>query len=139
MKKSLTIALLGCLALAVAAPCLAARHTKESLDTIEKNLTTRKAVLVDVREDHETAKGYVDGAILVPLSLLTEAQNVQGFDKILAQRLPVGAIVYTYCETGNRCLLAADILGKFNYNVRPLPYGFKRLAAEGFVVAKPKQ
>jgi len=138
MKQALTAALVGMFSMAVVLPALAAKHTTDSIDQMEKNLTARKAVLVDVREDHETNKGYIDGAILVPLSLLTEAQSFEGFGQVLAQRIPTGTTVYTYCKTGNRCLLAADILAKFGYDARPLRHGFQQLVAEGFVVAKPK-
>ena len=47
-------------------------HTKDSLETIDRNLTKRRAILVDCREDNETNKGYVDGAIPVPLSVLKD-------------------------------------------------------------------
>ena len=123
-----------------ACPALAlpANHTGDSLDTVEENLSTRKAVMVDVREDKETSRGYIDGAILVPLSLLAERSNTDGFDQLLTQQIPPKSIVYLYCAAGQRCLAAADILAKFGYQVRPLRHGFADLVREGFVAAKPK-
>lgn len=114
-------------------------HTKDSLETIERNLTKRRAILVDCREHNETDKGYVDGAILVPLSLLQDGSGEKEFQQVLAQRLPPKAIVYLYCASGGRCVTAASILNKFGYDARPLKHGFEDLAQEGFVTAKPKR
>jgi len=127
-------------AVTVVCPALAlsADHTGDSLDTVEKNLGARKAVMVDVREDKETNEGYVDGAILVPLSLLTEGSKTDDFDQVLTQQIPAKSIVYIYCAAGQRCLAAADILTKFGYRVRPLRQGYDDLVREGFVTAKPR-
>lgn len=117
----------------------AAEPTKDSLEQVEKNLTELKAVLVDVREEDETNEGYIDGAILVPLSLLNQAQDTEGFGAILAQQIPPKSIIYTYCKAGVRSLAAADILAKFKYDVRALRHGYDDLVVEGFVPAKPKK
>lgn len=114
-------------------------HTKDSLDVLQKNLTARKALLVDVREHKETDKGYVDGAVLVPLSLLNDGQESDEFRSVLAQRLPAKKIIYLYCQSGSRCLAAAKILDSFGYDTRPLKQGFADLKREGFVVSKPKK
>ena len=116
----------------------AAELTTDSLDTIEKNLGERRAVLVDVRETSETNKGYVDGAILVPLSLLQEGKEDKQFGTVLAQRLPKKSIIYLYCASGVRCRTAADVLIDLGYEARPLKHGFADLAREGFITAKPK-
>jgi rhodanese-related sulfurtransferase len=122
-----------------AAPLVpAAELTTDSLETIEKNLGDRRAILVDVREVSETNKGYIDGAILVPLSLLQEGSRDEQFGEVLAQRLPKKAIVYLYCGAGVRCRTAADVLVRLGYEARPLKHGFADLAREGFVTAKPK-
>jgi rhodanese-related sulfurtransferase len=116
-----------------------ANYTKDSLDEVERNLTARRAVLVDVREYSETNKGYIDGAILVPLSLLEEGSGDEQFGAVLAQRLPPRAIIYIYCTTGKGCRKAATLLAGFGYDARPLKYTFADLAREGFVTAKPKR
>ena len=138
MKRTL-IGALVVLGIGVAMPALAARHTKDSLDTVERNLTARRAILVDVREDREASQGYIDGAILVPLSLLTEGEKIDSFGEILAQRLNPEAIIYVYSASGKRCLTAADILTKIGFQARALPYGYQQLVKEGFVTAKPKK
>ena len=139
MKKAGVIGGIALALLITMSIAFAARPTSESIDTIENNLTARRAVLVDVREDQETNRGYIDGAILVPLSLLDEGKDFDEFGKVLAQRLPKKAVIYTYCAAGKRCTTAADILAKFGYDARPLKHGFADLVKEGFVTAKPKK
>ena len=138
MKANLKGAFDVLFAASLSLPVSAAEHTKESLDTIEKNLTAQRAVLIDVRENNETNQGYIDGAILVPLSLLNEGHESEGFAEVLAQRLPRKAIIYVYCATGKRCLPATDLLAGLGFSARALPYGYEDLAREGFVTAKPK-
>ena len=48
----------------------AAELTNDPLPTVQENLATHKAVLVDVREPGEWNEGHVEGAILLPLSSL---------------------------------------------------------------------
>ena len=139
MRRPLTILLTLTLILTMFPHTNAAEPTKDSLEQVEKHLTDRQAVLVDVREEAETNEGYIDGAILVPLSLLSEGHEAKGFGDLLAQQIPPKAIVYTYCKAGVRALAAADILAKFKYDVRALRHGYEDLVAEGFVPAKPKK
>lgn len=134
--RVLQLSLATCLLLSVAR---AAEPTQESLDAVEKNLTAQKAVLVDVREDRETNEGYIAGAVLVPLSVLQEGHDTEGFDKVLAQMLPKDKVLYTYCRSGGRARLAAEYFAKFGYDVRPLDQGYEQLAEAGFITAKPKK
>lgn len=114
----------------------AADPTKDSLDQVKKNLTDSKAVLVDVREVVETDDGHVDGAILVPLSLLNEGQSDKAFAAKLAEQVPAKTIVYTYCKAGVRSQAAAEILAKYKYDVRALRQGYEELVSEGFESSK---
>ena len=116
----------------------AAEYTRESIDAIDENLSTRRAILLDVREEAETNKGYIDGAFLVPISLLDEGKEYPEFAQVLRQRLPQNAIIYTYCSSGKSCRTAADILAGFGYQARPLKHTYADLVQEGFVTAKPK-
>jgi rhodanese-related sulfurtransferase len=139
MKRKTIICGAALAAVLFLAHAAVADHTKDTLDTIEQNLAARKAVMVDVREHEETNKGYIDGAVLVPLSLLNDGKDDDKFREVLAQRLPPKAIVYLYCRSGRRCLQAAGILDSMDYDARPLKHGFTDLAREGFVTAKPKK
>ena len=45
-------------------------HTKDTLDTVKKNIKEGKAQLLDVREQKEWAEGHLEGAVLMPKSKL---------------------------------------------------------------------
>ena len=141
MSRLVLAGLAVLVSLLVVCPTVSAddKHTTDSIDTVEKNLTNKRAVLVDVREENETNQGYIGGAILLPLSLLKEGAETDGFGKVLAQRLPKKAIIYTYCRSGGRSLLASAELKKLGYDARALKHGFDALVKEGFVPAKPKK
>lgn len=106
---------------------LAQESTKDSLDTVKERLAKKEAVLVDVREEKEWKEGHVDGAIFVPLSWLRDAKPEE-----VEARLPKKPIVYLYCRSGNRSLVAAGILGKQGYDARSLRPGFAALVEAGF-------
>ena len=106
---------------------LAAEHTKDSLETIQKATADKTAVLVDVREEAEWKEGHVVGATFLPLSVLKEASA-----EAVAKKLPKDKIVYTYCRAGRRSLAAGELLEKLGYDVRPLKPGFEELIQGGF-------
>ena len=106
----------------------AAELTNDPLPTVQENIATHKAVLVDVREPGEWKRGHVEGAISLPLSSLKKGVDT----KTLEQELPKDEIVYTHCVMGVRALNAANILEKLGYNVRPLKVGYKDLVTAGF-------
>src|SRR5262245_12114896 len=100
MKPILNMAI----ALAVlAGPADAADHTKDSLDTVKKNLKDKKAVLVDVREQGEWDDGHIKDARLLPLSRLDKGVDARE----LAKLLPKDTVVYCHCAAGRRALKAA--------------------------------
>ena len=106
----------------------AAEHTTDTLDAIKKNVSDGKAVLVDVRETDEWKDGHLKGARHVALSDLKK--GVPEAD--LKKALPVGSVVYLHCGSGKRCLVAADLLKKQGYDVRPLKEGYRDLVRGGF-------
>jgi phage shock protein E len=87
------------------------------------------ALLVDVREPREWDEGHVDGAILLPLSVLRAGKR-------LGRALPSGKILYVHCRSGGRARIAAGILRKQGYDARPLKAGFDDLRRAGFTIAK---
>ena len=139
MKRVAPILLVLLMIILATSNANSAEYTRESIDQIEKNLGTKRAVLVDVRENRETNEGFIDGAIIVPLSLLKEGGDSKEFAVVLAQRVPKESIVYTYCASGRRALGAATILSKIGYDARALKHGYSDLVKEGFVTAKPKK
>jgi rhodanese-related sulfurtransferase len=106
----------------------AAEPTNDPLPTVQENLATHKAVLVDVRDTGEWKEGHVEGAISLPLSSLKKGVDA----KTLEKELPKDKIVYTHCVRGVRALKAANILEKLGYNVRPLKAGYEDLVKAGF-------
>jgi phage shock protein E len=118
---------MGC----VAAPCLAAEHTRDSLDTIKKAVADDKAVLLDVREKAEWEQGHLRDAKFLALSALRRGVKADELTRLL----PKDKVIYCHCGSGLRCLQAADILKKNGYDVRPLKAGYKELVKSGFVPA----
>jgi phage shock protein E len=112
---------------AVPLTLLAAEHTKDSLETIQKATADKSAVLVDVREADEWKEGHVKGATFLPLSELKEANA-----EVVAKKLPKDKIIYTHCRAGRRSVAAAELLEKMGYDVRPLKPGFEDILKAGF-------
>ena len=108
-----------------------AGHTKDTLETVQERVEKGEAVLVDVREKDEWDKGHLEGAQLLPLSLLEAGLTPEQLAKVL----PDDKVIYCHCAVGGRCLLAERILRPLGYDVRPLKSGFKDLATYGFPAA----
>ena len=125
--------------LLVALPAAAAEHTKDSLDKVRANLEAKKAVLVDVREPAEWKEGHLVDAISLPMSALKKGGTSEEFAKVLEEQLPKKQIVYAHCASGQRCRLAADMLKKLGYEVRPLKAGYEDLVEAGFRNAEPRK
>lgn len=106
----------------------AAEPTKDSLATVQENISDGKAVLVDVREQREWDSGHLEAARLLPLSELKNDIDASSLKK----RLPDDRIIYTHCKAGVRSCYAADILEKHGYEVRALKPGYQQLLDAGF-------
>ncbi len=109
----------------------AAEHTKDSLKTVKKNVDDETAVLIDVREQGEWDDGHVAGAIFLPLSSLQDEVNKEKLKSV-----PREKTLYVHCAVGKRALVAANILEKQGFTVRPLKPGYKELISAGFPKAK---
>lgn len=115
-----------------AACVVAAEHTTDSLDTVKKQVSEKKAVLVDVREEGEWKQGHIEGAKLLPLSELEETKSAES----LKRQLPKDKIIYIHCYSGMRSLAAAEILTQHGFKIRPLKPGYKDLLKAGFKKAE---
>jgi len=111
-------------------------HTNDSLHTVKQMLSQGKAMLVDVRERREWNEGHLKAATLVPLSKLlrklTKPSESKEFAKQLAKSLPKDKVVYCHCRSGGRALVAAPILRRLGYDIRPLNAGYADLLKAGF-------
>src|SRR6056297_1701064 len=90
-----------------------AEPTKDSLETVRKNVEQGKAVLVDVREKSEWERGHIKDCVLLPLSDLRDGIS----EKKLKEKLPEKKILYTYCVVGKRAVTAGEILEKDDYEM----------------------
>jgi rhodanese-related sulfurtransferase len=106
----------------------AAELSDDPLPTVQENVATQKAVLVDVREPGEWKAGHVEGAISLPLSSIKKGGDTNAIE----QQVPKDKIVYTHCVMGVRALKADKILEKLGYNVRPLKANYEDLVKAGF-------
>lgn len=109
----------------------AAAHTKESLAVIKKNIDEGTAVLVDVRERSEWDDGHIADACFLPLSTLQD-----GVTKEKLKVLPRDKVLYIHCAVGKRALVAANILERQGYSVKPIKPGYKEMIAAGYAKAK---
>jgi rhodanese-related sulfurtransferase len=107
-------------------------HTKDTLETVKKNVEEKKAVIVDVREESEWKAGHLAGAILLPQSKL----NVESELAELVKKLPKDKVIYTHCRAGGRALRCGEILKKQGFDVRPLKPGYEELVKAGFKKAE---
>ena len=106
-----------------------AEFSKDSLETVQKNVAGEKAVLVDVRSKEEWDKGHLEGSIFLPVTSLRK----HSFDaKKVTKALPKKKIIYTFCVVGMRAKQAATILEKEGYEVRALKPGYAELLKAGF-------
>jgi len=65
------------------------------------------ALVIDVRESEEWAKGHAAGAIHIPRGLLER--------EIEAQAPVKDAVILLYCHSGSRSAFAAESLGRMGY------------------------
>jgi len=131
----MTFAIAGVIGIGTLTGLAASQNTKDSLETVKKNVAEKKAVLVDVREKSEWDEGHIEGSIFLPLSTLKKGVTKEQ----LAKSLPKDRILYTFCVVGKRAITAEDILEKFGYEGRSLKPGYKELVKAGFKKAEKKK
>lgn len=117
-----------CLVAAASSSALAAKYTKDSLDTIRKRVTKEEAVIIDVREEKEWKRGHLKAAKLLSLSDLERGVSKENLDKVL----PKDKVIYLHCAAGARCINAAEILEQQGYKVMPIKPGYDELLKAGF-------
>jgi len=66
------------------------------------------------------------------LSELCDGAGQLEYGVKLAEILPQEKIIYGHCRSGSRVLVAAPILRKMGYDVRPLKAGYTDLLKAGF-------
>ncbi len=102
------------------------------LNMVKQDLSTGKAVLIDVREVDEWNDGHLRDARLLPLSRIEAGVDTRSFESLA----PRGKIVYLHCAAGARCQSAARLLRQTGRDLRPLPQGYDELVEAGFAKAR---
>jgi rhodanese-related sulfurtransferase len=108
------------------------KHTKDSLELIQKRLASKEAILIDVREQDEWDDGHLQSALFMPLSKLEDGEDKEGFAAEIAKQFPKDKIIYCHCAAGGRVMPASAILHKMGYDTRPLKAGYDALLKAGF-------
>lgn len=111
-----------------------AGHTVDSVEDVHQFVKSKRAVLLDVREEEEWDAGHLKFAKLVPLSVIRKGE----LPEELAKRFPKDKPIYLHCQAGGRVLMAAEILQSKGYDLRPLRPGYPKLLESGFGKAKSK-
>lgn len=107
-------------------------YTKDSLETVRKNLAQGKAVLLDVRELGEWKQGHLADATLLPLSELRKMAKEEELRDKIVKDLPRDKIIYCHCGSGVRVINATQLLEKEGVKIQPLEAGYKDLLEAGF-------
>jgi len=84
------------------------RVKEASCEVLSSALNDRRSVVLDIREPDETTDGAVPGAVMLPRGLVEKHVG----EHVTERDSPV----YIVCSTGNRSILAADVLQKMGYD-----------------------
>lgn len=68
------------------------QHTSDSHDTIQQNLASRAAVMLDVRSEEERDEGFLADSIAIPVDALQQLVAENGG----LEQLPKDKIVYCH-------------------------------------------
>ena len=96
----------------------------------KKLIETEKPLILDVRTPNEFYSGYIPSAKLIPLQQL--AERISEIEK--HKEKPV----LIYCRSGNRSVVAAEILIKHGFkNVYHIRHGIRDWIKKGFSLSNP--
>ncbi len=74
-----------------------------------KMITDKETIILDVREDNEYKKGHLKNSINIPFDELEERFIKEVTDN-------KNKIIIVYCQSGNRSMIAAEILSSLGFN-----------------------
>ncbi len=128
MPRSAFVTLAFAASLFLTLPLIAVEPSKDSIETIKKNIADGKAVMIDVREADEWDAGHLKDAKNLSLKTILAGIEQEELDKVA----PKDKIVYLHCAAGFRCLEAAKTLEGRHPNLQPLKQGYDALLKAGF-------
>jgi len=92
-----------------------------------KNASEPDKIILDVRTQGEYNEGHVDGAVLLPVQELEQRYS----------ELPKDKPIYVMCHSGNRSLVASEILEKNGFkDIRNVQGGILAWQRAGYPVVK---
>ena len=77
-------------------------------EAAKEMMDTQQVVILDVREQHEYDSGHISGAVLLPVSTITEDTAAAVIDEL-------DTVVLVYCRSGNRSKTASQALVDLGY------------------------
>ncbi|MGE3912828.1 MAG: rhodanese-like domain-containing protein, partial [Chloroflexota bacterium] len=93
-----------------------------------EQLQAAPPMLIDLREPAEVEKGYIAGAVHIPLRTLADSLNTLPADK--------GTAIVLYCGSGHRSAMGLMTLRSFGYtNVKSMAGGTNNWTKEGLPLA----
>ena len=103
-------------------------HTEDALADVKARVESKKAILLDVREDDEWQDGHLKHAKLFPFSIVRKGELTPKMKEALTKDKPI----YLHCAAGGRVLSVAKLLRDKGYDIRPLKSGYDDLLKKGF-------
>lgn len=104
------------------------------LEEVKKQVDEGQAVLLDVREEVEWKKAHLSQAEFVPLSsIATDKHAKRAIEKYTKDP---ELKIYTYCRSGRRSVLAADMFKRVNAKVIAITQSYQDLIDAGFKETK---
>lgn len=95
----------------------------------EKQINSKKVVVVDVRSEKEYNEGHLKDAVLVTWDEVFK-------DRVIKANLDKKKTVAVYCRSGRRSKMAADALVGMGYKVIELDKGIVDWQKAGFEIVK---
>ena len=95
---------------------VAANVIRGDVDVVHwEELDKDRVVLLDVRDPVELKKGYVEGAVNIPLNDLRQRM----------EEVPKDQEIWSYCLVGQRSYYAARALSQYGYNIKSISGGYR--------------
>ncbi len=95
---------------------VAANVIRGDVDVVHwEELDKDRVVLLDVRDPVELKKGYVEGAVNIPLNDLRQRM----------EEVPKDQEIWSYCFVGQRSYYAARALSQYGYNIKSISGGYR--------------
>jgi len=100
---------------------VAANVLRGDVDVVHwEELDKDRVFMLDVRDPVELKKGYIEGAVNIPLNDLRQRMA----------EVPKDQEIWSYCLVGQRSYYAARALSQYGYNIKSISGGYKTFRAK---------